>query len=81
MAQSAAIGYAAKNAVREEGERMPDKLDQFDRSILEVVQRDCQLKAEAIADKVGLSPSAVQRRLRRLRDEGIITSEIAVLNR
>ena len=60
---------------------MPDKLDQFDRSILEVVQRDCQLKAEAIADKVGLSPSAVQRRLRRLRDEGIITAEIAVVNR
>jgi DNA-binding Lrp family transcriptional regulator len=81
MAQSVAIGYSAKNAVREEGERMPDKLDQFDRSILEVVQRDCQLKAEAIADKVGLSPSAVQRRLRRLRDEGIITSEIAVVNR
>jgi Lrp/AsnC family leucine-responsive transcriptional regulator len=70
-----------QNAVREEEKRMPDKLDQFDRSILEVVQRDCQLKAEAIADKVGLSPSAVQRRLRRLRDEGIITAEIAVVNR
>ena len=43
-----------QKAVREEEKRMPDKLDQFDRSILEVVQRDCQLKAEAIADKVGM---------------------------
>lgn len=60
---------------------MAEQLDQFDRSILDIVQRDCQLKAEAIADKVGLSPSAVQRRLKRLRSDGIITAEIAVIDR
>lgn len=56
-------------------------MDQFDRSILEIVQRDCQLKAEAIADKVGLSASAVQRRLKRTREAGVISAEIAIVGR
>ncbi len=60
---------------------MTDRLDQFDSAILDLVQRDCQMKAETIADKVGLSASAVQRRLKRLRAEGIITAEIAVVDR
>ena len=55
---------------------MPDTLDQFDRSILEIVQRNCQLKAEAIADQVGLSASAVQRRLKRMREEKVITAAV-----
>jgi Lrp/AsnC family transcriptional regulator, leucine-responsive regulatory protein len=60
---------------------MAEQLDQFDRSILDLLQRDCQMKAEAIADRIGLSPSAVQRRLKRLRTDGIITAEIAVVSR
>ncbi len=58
-----------------------EPLDQFDRSILELVQRDCQLKAEAIAEVVGLSASAVQRRLKRMRGEKIIAAEMAVVDR
>ncbi|OBZ94658.1 AsnC family transcriptional regulator [Pararhizobium polonicum] len=60
---------------------MPEPLDQFDRSILEIVQRDCQLKAETIADRVGLSASAVQRRLKRMRETGVISAEIAIVDR
>jgi Lrp/AsnC family leucine-responsive transcriptional regulator len=45
-----------------------EPIDDFDRQILDIVQLDCQMKAEAIGDLVGLSPSAVQRRLKRLRD-------------
>lgn len=56
-------------------------MDDFDRKILAIVQRDCQLKAEAIAAQVGLSASAVQRRLRQLRADKVITSEIAVVDR
>ncbi len=56
-------------------------MDSFDRKILALVQRDCQLKAEAIAEEVGLSTSAVQRRLRQLRTEKVITAEIAVVDR
>ncbi len=63
------------------GGYMTETLDQFDRSILDIVQRDCQLKAEAIADRVGLSASAVQRRLKRMREEKVITAEIALVDR
>jgi Lrp/AsnC family transcriptional regulator, leucine-responsive regulatory protein len=60
---------------------MTEQLDKFDREILRIVQKDCQLKAEAIADMVGLSPSAIQRRLKRMRQAGIIAAEVAVVDR
>ena len=59
---------------------MDTSLDPFDRKILEFVQRDCQLNAEVIAEAVGLSASAVQRRLRRLRADKVITAEVALVN-
>lgn len=55
--------------------------DHFDRKILNLVQVDCQMKAETIGDLVGLSASAVQRRLKRMRACGIITAEIALVDR
>ncbi len=58
-----------------------ESLDRFDRDILDIVQRNCQLTAEAIAEEVGLSTSAVQRRLKRLREDGVIRAEIAVVDR
>lgn len=58
-----------------------DPLDAFDRQILAIVQHENQLKAEAIAQQVGLSASAVQRRLKRLRAQGVIRAEVAVLDR
>ncbi|MDX3924355.1 MAG: Lrp/AsnC family transcriptional regulator [Shinella sp.] len=60
---------------------MGEPLDQFDKEILKIVQGDCQLKAETIADMVGLSASAVQRRLKRMRQNRVIASEIAVVDR
>lgn len=59
----------------------PDPLDAFDRQILDLMQRACQRKAEAIASQIGLSASAVQRRLKRLRAQGVIAAEVAVLDR
>jgi Lrp/AsnC family transcriptional regulator, leucine-responsive regulatory protein len=59
----------------------PPPLDAFDRQILDRMQHDCQLKAEAIASQIGLSVSAVQRRLKRLRANGAIRAEVAVLDR
>ena len=59
---------------------METPLDPFDRKILEFVQRDCQVNAEVIAEAVGLSTSAVQRRLRRLRAEKVITAEVAIVD-
>lgn len=59
---------------------METSLDQFDRKILAIVQCDCQINAEVIAERVGLSASAVQRRLRRMRSEKIITAEVALVD-
>jgi Lrp/AsnC family leucine-responsive transcriptional regulator len=55
-------------------------VDSFDIKILNIVQRDNRLSAEKIAERVGLSPSAVQRRLKRLRADGIIEADVAVIS-
>lgn len=55
-------------------------MDDKDRQILRLVQSDARLTAEAISQDVGLSPPAVQKRLKRLRDTGVIEREIAVLS-
>jgi Lrp/AsnC family leucine-responsive transcriptional regulator len=55
-------------------------LDAFDRKLLTLVQRDASRSANALADAVGLSPSAVLRRLKRLRDAGVILAETAVVD-
>jgi DNA-binding Lrp family transcriptional regulator len=54
-------------------------LDSFDKKILELMQSNCRLASEVIAEQVGLSASAVQRRLKRLREEGAIQAEMAVI--
>ena len=38
------------------------------------------MTAEAIGEKIGLSPASVHRRLKRLREKGVILSEVAILN-
>ena len=53
-------------------------LDAFDRRLLELVRHDNLQPARLLADKVGLSVSAVLRRLRRLREEKIIVADMAV---
>ena len=59
---------------------MSAHLDKLDRRILALLQRDARLPAETIGAEVGLSASAVQRRLARLREDGIITGEVAVVD-
>jgi len=54
-------------------------LDRFDIALLNIVQRDDGRTAESLADEVALSPSAIARRLRRLRADGIIARTIALL--
>ncbi|TCO38917.1 Lrp/AsnC family transcriptional regulator [Dokdonella fugitiva] len=59
---------------------MPATLDKLDRRILALLQRDARLPAETIGAEIGLSASAVQRRVARLRDEGVITGDIAIVD-
>lgn len=54
-------------------------LDDFDRALLNAVQLDDSRTAEELAESVPLSPSAIARRLRRLRCEGWIARTIALL--
>lgn len=55
-------------------------LDRFDRRLLDLVQRDSSRTADSLATEVPLSPSAIARRLRRLRSEGVIARSIALLS-
>jgi DNA-binding Lrp family transcriptional regulator len=55
-------------------------LDKFDRGILAIMQVDARRSAESIGAQVGLSASAVQRRLARLREDGVISSEVALVD-
>lgn len=57
---------------------MPE-LDQFDLKLLAQVQRDARASAEDLGAAVGLSGSAVLRRLKRLRETGVIDREVAVV--
>jgi DNA-binding Lrp family transcriptional regulator len=59
---------------------MPAELDKFDRRILAIVQRDARRSAEMIGADIGLSASAVQRRMARLREEGVIVAEVALID-
>ena len=57
----------------------PD-LDRLDVAILACLQDDARTIAETIGAKVGLSAAAVQRRIKRLRETGVIEREVAVLS-
>ncbi len=52
-------------------------LDRLDLRILERYQHDTQAPARTIGEAVGLSAAAVQRRLKRMRETGVIEREVA----
>jgi Lrp/AsnC family leucine-responsive transcriptional regulator len=56
------------------------ELDRFDRQLLNLVQEDSAQTAEELADKLAHSPSAIQRRLRRLREQAVIVREVALVD-
>lgn len=51
---------------------MVEKLDQIDRRILDITQRDGALAQRELADRVGLSQNALWRRLKRLEEAGVL---------
>ncbi len=55
-------------------------LDEFDVALLNQLQRDNRQTSEALAAAVGLSPTACQRRMKRLREAGTIRADVAVLD-
>lgn len=58
----------------------PEPLDNFDRRILEILQRDNKTPQREIARAVNLSAPAVQRRIRRMEDAKIILANTAMVD-
>ncbi len=56
------------------------EMDQMDRRILAVLQRDGRISNADLSEKVALSPSACHRRVQRLEKEGIIRDYVALLD-
>ena len=56
------------------------KLDRADRKILNVLQEDSNITNVALADRVGLSPPACLRRVRALRDSGVIERDVSLVD-
>jgi len=52
--------------------------DNFDLKLLNALQEDADRTAEQLAEIVALSPSAIARRLRRLREVGAIARTVAI---
>ncbi|TDQ79916.1 Lrp/AsnC family transcriptional regulator [Sphingobacterium yanglingense] len=56
-------------------------LDKLDIAILKILQQDNFTPQRDIGQQVGLSAAAVQRRMKRMKEEGIIQRNISVVNR
>jgi Lrp/AsnC family leucine-responsive transcriptional regulator len=55
-------------------------LDEIDRKIIAALQAEGRLAIVDLADKVGLSPTPCQRRVKRLEEEGLITRYAALVS-
>ena len=55
-------------------------IDDTDIKLLDALQTDASLSNQALAERVHISPPTCLRRVKRLRDAGLIEREIAILN-
>jgi Lrp/AsnC family transcriptional regulator, leucine-responsive regulatory protein len=55
-------------------------IDEFDKKLLDLLQQNNMVTAQELGDKIGLSTSAVQRRLKRLRADKIIEADISIIS-
>lgn len=56
------------------------QIDNVDKRILMLLQQNSRITNAALAEAVGLSPPACLKRVKRLRDTGVITREVALLD-
>lgn len=55
-------------------------IDRTDKKILEILQSNCQISNQELADLVALSPSPCLRRVKLLEENGYIHKQVALLN-
>lgn len=58
-----------------------NKLDRHDYAMIAALQKDGRMTITALAEKVGLSNTPCQIRLRRLQEQGYITGFVALVNK
>lgn len=56
------------------------ELDDTDRKILTLLQSDNLIPADRLGEKIGLSASSAQRRVKRLRQAKVITEDVSVID-
>jgi Lrp/AsnC family leucine-responsive transcriptional regulator len=56
------------------------ELDTIDRRLLTLLQQDCSLTNQALAERAHISPATCLRRVRRLVDSGVIERQIAIVS-
>ena len=56
------------------------ELDKLDKQLLSQLQQNNRITAEELGNKINLSTSAVQRRLKRLRQDRIIEADISIVS-
>ena len=59
---------------------MASNLDGLDQAILEALQLDSSQTNDRLAESIGLSPSAIHRRIQRMNSLGVIERRIAVVD-
>ncbi len=57
-----------------------EKIDEFDRKILNALQQDTAASLDQLAESIGLSRNACWRRIKMLETSGIITKRVALLD-
>lgn len=55
-------------------------MDATDRKLLDHLQRNSKISIQGLADATGISTASVQRRVRTLREAGVIKREVAILD-
>mgnify|MGYP000193822732 CR=1 FL=1 len=55
-------------------------MDQSDYKLLGVLQQNARTTIQDLADHIGASTASVQRRLKAMRDAGVIQKEVAILD-
>jgi Lrp/AsnC family transcriptional regulator len=57
------------------------KLDAIDRKLLDILQADATVQVAELAERVGLSQTPCWRRVQRLKDAGVITRNVMLVDR
>lgn len=59
---------------------MPSSFDRIDARIMRLVQENNRLTSDEIGDRIGLSATAVQRRLKKLRKNKTIEGDVSIIS-